>query len=287
MGSGQYGAVYKVQRRNMSPSEPTFYAAKKLFIKNTDQKNEEKIIKSMPEGDQQRILEILENDKTLSVRKLKAGTYKTFIREVDILRQLPPHPNVVRLIEILNQPVTDRLRDSKEVPDRFTEYLIFEFAEHELGSVLASKIKFEDKHAKCIIKQLLEGLVHLERNKVLHRDLKPSNILLNKHGVLKIIDFGNARYADCSHMQADKQQYTPRVTTPLYQAPELFFRDRLYDSKIDVWAAGCILFELLTLQPLFPVSSGEAGILFGMFQVIGIPDETSSAEQQQVVQAYK
>jgi serine/threonine protein kinase len=81
-------------------------------------------------------MEILENDKTLSVRKLKAGTYKTFIREVDILKKLPPHPNVVRLIEILNQPVTDRHRDSKEVPDRFTEYLIFEFAEHELGSVL-------------------------------------------------------------------------------------------------------------------------------------------------------
>jgi len=53
MGTGQYGAVYKVQRRNMSPGrgEPTYYAAKKLFIKNTDPKNEEKIIKAMPEAD--------------------------------------------------------------------------------------------------------------------------------------------------------------------------------------------------------------------------------------------
>jgi serine/threonine protein kinase len=79
------------------------------------------------------------------------------------------------------------------VPNRFIEYLIFEFAEHELASILASKIKFEEMHAKCIIKQLLEGLKHLEANKVLHRDLKPANILLNKHGTLKIIDFGQAR----------------------------------------------------------------------------------------------
>jgi serine/threonine protein kinase len=104
MGTGQYGAVYKVTRKNMSPGrgEPTFYAAKKLFVRSSDQKNEERIIKSLPEADQIRVIEILEQDKTLSIRKLKAGTNKMFIREVEILRKLPPHPNVVQLLEILN-----------------------------------------------------------------------------------------------------------------------------------------------------------------------------------------
>ena len=51
------------------------------------------------------------------------------------------------------------------------------------------------------MKQLLQGLSHLETHGVLHRDLKPQNILLNKEGVLKVIDFGLARYIDQKYIK--------------------------------------------------------------------------------------
>ena len=78
---------------------------------------------------------------------------------------------------------------------------------------------------------------------MIHRDLKPANILLNRHGTVKIIDFGLARSLDCSYKQ--KEQLTPRITTPLYRAPECYLGETCYTEKIDMWAAGLIIFELL------------------------------------------
>ena len=111
------------------------------------------------------------------------------------------------------------------------------------------------------MKQLLQGLEHLERHSVLHRDLKPANILLNREGELKIIDFGLARYANCDYIREEKRQFTVNVTTPLYKAPELYLGEKLYTSKIDVWAAGCIFIEILTKKALFPLDQGERGVL--------------------------
>lgn len=97
------------------------------------------------------------------------------------------HPNIIRLLEVCNssvketeanfnlkqslvqRPLNDLInlpapqpinlqqmefesRKMVEEPDRFVEYMIFEFAEHELGSLLQKKMKFEEKHIKCMVK---------------------------------------------------------------------------------------------------------------------------------------
>ena len=92
---------------------------------------------------------------------------------------------------------------------------------------------------------------------------------------MKIIDFGLARYANQQYIKEEFRQYTPNVTTPLYRAPECFFGEKLYSNKVDVWAAGCIYFELLTSQPLLPTDKGELGVFKGMLKLLGVPDETS------------
>ncbi len=51
------------------------------------------------------------------------------------------------------------------------------------------------------------------------------------------------------------------MTTPLYRAPECFFREKLYSSKVDVWAAGLIFYELLTHENLFLTRNGLIGVI--------------------------
>lgn len=69
--------------------------------------------------------------------------------------------------------------------------------------------------------------------------------------VLKIADLGAAKVLDTS----EKHMNTPYVVSRYYRAPELIMGSNLYDCSIDIWSAGCILFELLTRTPLFPGDS--------------------------------
>ena len=65
---------------------------------------------------------------------------------------------------------------------------------------------------------------------------------------------------------------TPYVVSRYYRAPELILGSNKYDHSIDIWAAGCILFELLTKRPLFPGDS-EGLQLVEIQQIIGKPSE--------------
>ena len=112
----------------------------------------------------------------------------------------------------------------------------------------------------------------MDENQILHRDLKPANILLNNKGVLKIIDFGLARHTDVSYLQEQKQQYTKSITSPLYRAPECFLFQKMYSSKVDMWAAGLIFFEIITKQPLLNTEN-ELAVFKSMLTIFGFPNE--------------
>ena len=96
-----------------------------------------------------------------------------------------------------------------------------------------------------------------------HRDLKPENILIKtdchdvQKSVVKIADLGAAKVLDLS----DKRMNTPYVVSRYYRAPELILGSHMYDVSIDIWAAGCILFELMTRTPLFPGDSEGLQVL--------------------------
>lgn len=87
---------------------------------------------------------------------------------------------------------------------------------------------------------------------ILYRDLKTSNLLLSNSGILKVGDFGLAR-----EYGSPLKPYTAVVVTLWYRAPELLLGQREYSTHIDVWSLGCILGELIQMQPLFRGESDQ------------------------------
>lgn len=105
---------------------------------------------------------------------------------------------------------------------------------------------------KTYIKQIFNGLKNMHELGICHRDLKPENILL-KEGEVKICDVGSSKIIDTS----DNKMNTPYIVSRYYRAPELILACNHYDFSIDIWATGCIIFELLTKIILFQ-AVGEA-----------------------------
>jgi serine/threonine-protein kinase len=103
-----------------------------------------------------------------------------------------------------------------------------------------------------ILIQVCAGLAHAHGSGIVHRDIKPANIFVLKDGTAKIMDFGVARW-----METQRTQSGLVVGTAGYISPEQL-RGKPADGRSDIFSLGVVLFELLTLQALFPGDNIEA-----------------------------
>ncbi|KAI4294763.1 hypothetical protein MLD38_040909 [Melastoma candidum] len=194
--------------------------------------------------------------KKVRFDNLEPESVRFMAREILILRHLD-HPNVVKLEGL----VTSRMSCSL--------YLVFEYMEHDLAGLAASpEVKFTEPQVKCYVHQLLSGLEHCHKHRVLHRDIKGSNLLIDDGGVLKIGDFGLASFFDPDH----KHRMTSRVVTLWYRPPELLLGATDYGMGIDLWSAGCILAELLAEKPIMPGRT-EVEQLHKIYKLCGSPSD--------------
>ena len=92
---------------------------------------------------------------------------------------------------------------------------------------------------------ICEGLKEIHKNNIIHRDLKPENIFISKDYKIKIGDFGVSK-----QLETYTKNATTKKGTFNYMAPELIKNEK-YNNKIDIWALGCILYELCTLNQCF------------------------------------
>ena len=106
-----------------------------------------------------------------------------------------------------------------------------------------------EKIIKTVSVQLLLGLKTLHQNGIIHCNLKPSNIIIDEFGNVKICDFKKALNANKMTMQDIKKN--KMAMTPCYTAPELFNENGIYSFKTDLWALGCIMYEMAIGQVPF------------------------------------
>jgi len=92
---------------------------------------------------------------------------------------------------------------------------------------------------------MLRGLEYMHSKSIAHRDLKPENLAFDDKNNLKIIDLGSAKVIN------KKVSNSTDICTLLYRAPELLLGNTFYTVTIDIWAAACIICEMISGRPLF------------------------------------
>lgn len=149
------------------------------------------------------------------------------------------HPNVV--------PIHDAGVEGGDV------YLVFEYLDGgSLLDVLSNGGAIQPVRAAYIMRQVSDALAQAHKLGIIHRDLKPSNILLDRAGVPRVMDFGiAARTADLA------EEGPGLVGTLAYMAPE-YVSGRVVSEKMDVFAAGLVLLEMLTGQRVFRGGDAES-----------------------------
>ncbi|BFZ02359.1 hypothetical protein BsWGS_05398 [Bradybaena similaris] len=169
--------------------------------------------------------------------KEKAKSVGEITNELKIMKEEMRHPNVVRYYKTFE--LNDKL------------YIVMELIEgahlgEHFNSLREKNDRFQEIRIWNIVIQLILALRYLHKEKgIVHRDLTPSNIMLGENDKVTITDFGLAKQkrSDCSKM-------TSVVGTILYSCPEVV-QNQAYGEKTDIWALGCILYQMCMLEPPF------------------------------------
>jgi eukaryotic-like serine/threonine-protein kinase len=161
-----------------------------------------------------------------------------FHREALAAAQLD-HKNIVRAYDIDN---LDK-----------THFFVMEYVEgRDLQQIVKAEGPLDYIPAAEYIRQAAEGLAHAHKNGLIHRDVKPANLLVDRKGVVKVLDLGLARFAE-----EDKASLTVAfdenvLGTADYLAPEQAIDSHGVDLRADIYSLGCTMYFLLTARPPFP-----------------------------------
>ncbi|XP_034938189.1 uncharacterized protein [Chelonus insularis] len=150
-------------------------------------------------------------------------------REIALLKKLD-HPNVVKLVEVLDDPEEDNL------------YLVFELVQKGEVLQLPTDKPLDEETARTNFRDVVLGVEYLHYQRIVHRDIKPSNLLVDSEGHVKVADLGVS-----AELRASGELLSGSAGTPAFAAPETTVPGAQYSGTLcDVWSMGVTLYSLVT-----------------------------------------
>jgi serine/threonine protein kinase/beta-lactam-binding protein with PASTA domain len=150
----------------------------------------------------------------------------------------------------LNHPAIVAVYDTGEVQSEFgpLPYIVMEYVDGQtLREIVKTTGPMSQQRVIEVMADVCAALDFSHRHNIIHRDVKPANIMITRGGAVKVMDFGIARALGEGQ---NVTQTAAVIGTAQYLSPEQA-RGEAVDARSDVYAAGCVLFELLTGEPPF------------------------------------
>jgi len=190
------------------------------------------------------------NSETCIIKVLKPVASKKIKREIKILRNLTGGPNIVALLDVVQDPSS-----------RYHS-LIMEYVDNVEWKALYPILS--EVNIKFYTFQLLKALDFVHSRGIMHRDVKPGNVMIDhRHQKLRVIDWGLAEFYHPG------TTYHIRVGSRYYKAPELLVGYKLYDYSLDLWSTGCMLASMLFRKEHFFRGSDNNDQLLKIMRVLG------------------
>ncbi|KAF8109287.1 hypothetical protein N665_0098s0015 [Sinapis alba] len=181
------------------------------------------VARSIQTDDQLMAVKIIDKKRTA-----KAGLEPRILREIEAMRRLRHHPNVLKIHEVM--------------ATKTKIYIVMELAAGGDFTKILRSGRLKESEARRYFQQLVSALTFCHREGIAHRDVKPQNLLLDKDGYLKISDFGLSALPE---NRSSTGMLLTSCGTPAYTAPEVIAQRAYNGLKADSWSCGVFLFVLL------------------------------------------
>ncbi|WP_030692400.1 protein kinase, partial [Streptomyces globisporus] len=201
--------------------------------------------------------------RTVAVKLLRADLAEDPVSKARFTRE-------AQSVAGLNHHAIVAVYDSGEdlVGGRPVPYIVMELVEgRTIRDLLLSAEAPGPEQALIIVSGVLEALAYSHQHGIVHRDIKPANVIITHTGAVKVMDFGIARALHGA--QSTMTQTGMVMGTPQYLSPEQAL-GKAVDHRSDLYATGCLLYELLALRPPF---TGETplSVVYQHVQDVPVP----------------